>query len=96
MESNYASQGGMIINNVINCLSTLHGCRPINLVQRWSTKEKKYFQITQPDVVKVYNQHMGGVDLTDMLISLYRINARSKDYYIKIIFHLIDLALVNA
>ena len=32
----------------------------------------------------------------DMLISLYRINIRSKKYYIKIIFHLIDLSIVNA
>jgi len=39
---------------------------------------------------------MGGVDLSDMLISLYRINVRSKKYYMKIIFHLINLSLVNA
>ncbi|CAF1130955.1 unnamed protein product [Rotaria magnacalcarata] len=39
---------------------------------------------------------MGGVDLLDMLISLYRINIRSVKYYMKIIFHLIDLSLVNA
>ncbi|CAF2728328.1 unnamed protein product [Rotaria sp. Silwood2] len=39
---------------------------------------------------------MGGVDLIDMLISLYRINVRSQKYYIKIFFHLIDPSLVNA
>ena len=39
---------------------------------------------------------MGGVDLIDMLLSLYRINVRSQKYYIKIIFHLIDLSLINA
>ena len=83
-------------NKVVNCLSTLHGCEPISLIQRWSPKEKKHVQITQPYVVNVYNQHMGGVDLIDMLISLYRINIRSKKYYMKIIFHLIDLSLVNA
>ena len=32
----------------------------------------------------------------DMLISLYRISIRSKKYYIKIIFHLIELSIVNA
>jgi hypothetical protein len=83
-------------NNVVNCLSTLHGCQPIDLVERWSLKEKKFIQITRPDVVKVYNAHMGGVDLIDMLLSLYQINVRSQKYYIKIIFHLIDLSLVNA
>ncbi|CAF4434747.1 unnamed protein product [Rotaria magnacalcarata] len=29
-------------NNVVNCLSTLHGCQPIDSVQRWSSKEKKH------------------------------------------------------
>lgn len=37
----------------------------------------------------------GGVDLIDMLVSFYRINNRSKKYYMKIIFHLIDLSIVN-
>lgn len=83
-------------NGVVNCLSTLYGCEPISLVERWSSKEKKHVQITQPNVVKFYNQYMGGVDLIDMLISLYRINVRSKKFYMKIIFHLIDLSLVNA
>ncbi|CAF1662024.1 unnamed protein product [Rotaria magnacalcarata] len=59
-------------------------------------KKKKHVLIARPNVTKAYNKHMGGVDLVDMLISLYRINVRSKKYYIKIIFHLIDLSVVNA
>ncbi|CAF3396410.1 unnamed protein product [Rotaria sp. Silwood2] len=82
-------------NNVVNCLSTLHGCEPVNSVERWSSKQKKHIQIVRPHVVKAYNQHMGGVDLMDMLISLHRIDCRSKKYYTKIIFHLIDLCIVN-
>ena len=38
---------------------------------------------------------MEGVDLIDMLLSLYRINIRSKTYYMKVIYHLIDLSIVN-
>ena len=38
---------------------------------------------------------MGGVDLVDMLVSLYRISIRSKKYYLKIVFHFIDLSIVN-
>lgn len=83
-------------NGVVNCLSTLYACLPVDLVQRWSTKEKKHVEIMRPNVVAAYNQHMGGVDLLDMLISLYRIEVRSKKYYMKIIFHLIDLCVVNA
>ena len=83
-------------NNAMNCLSTIHGCEPIDSVRRWSTKEKKHIQIQRPNVIKAYKQHLGGVDLIDMLIALYRIKVRSKKYYIKIIFHLIDLSIVNA
>ena len=45
--------------------------------------------------MKAYDQRMGGVNLLYMLISFYRTNVRSQKYYIKIIFHLIDLYLVN-
>ena len=83
-------------NNSVNCLSTLYGGESVDLVKRWSAKEKKHIQVKRPDVIKAYNEYMGGVDLMDMLISLYRINIRSKKYYIKIVLHLIDLSLVNA
>ncbi|CAF3057105.1 unnamed protein product [Rotaria sp. Silwood2] len=83
-------------NNAVNCLSTLYGCEPTDSVQRWSSKQKNHIQIRRPQVIKAYNEHMGGVDLIDMLISLYRINVGSKKYYIKIVFHLIDLSVVNA
>ena len=83
------------VNKTANCLSTLYGCQPTDLVERWSSKEKNHIQIAWPNIVKAYNQHMGGVDLIGMLGSLYRISSRSKKYYTKIIFHLIDLSIVN-
>ncbi|CAF1660588.1 unnamed protein product, partial [Adineta ricciae] len=82
-------------NNVVNVLSTLSGCESKDLVKRWSSSEKKHLQVERPNVIKNYNQYMGGVDLCDMLVSLYRINIRSKKYYMKILFHLIDLSIVN-
>ncbi|KAF0706038.1 Uncharacterized protein FWK35_00033631 [Aphis craccivora] len=39
---------------------------------------------------------MGGVDLHDMLVEIYRIDIRSKRFYLRIIFHLIDMAVVNS
>lgn len=39
---------------------------------------------------------MGGVDLVDLLIALYRIKIRSKKWHHRIIFHLLDLTVVNA
>ena len=45
-------------------------------------------------MVVEYNSHMGGVDLCDMLLSLYWIRHRSTKYYMHIIFYCIGVAVV--
>ena len=42
-----------------------------------------------------YNSNMGGVDLCDMLMSMYRIRHRSTKYYMHIVFYCIGVAVVN-
>lgn len=44
----------------------------------------------------ILQQIMGGVDLMDSLIVLYRTAIRSKKWYHRIVFHLLDLTVVNA
>nr|XP_037282361.1 piggyBac transposable element-derived protein 3-like [Rhipicephalus microplus] len=39
---------------------------------------------------------MGGVDLLDSLISIYRPYLRSKRYYFRVFLHILDLTAVNA
>ena len=39
---------------------------------------------------------MGGVDLADQLISLYRSPIRSKKYSTRLVFHMIDIVAVNS
>ena len=46
-------------------------------------------------MVVVYNSHMGGVVLCDMLLSLYRIRHRSTKYYMHIAFYCVGVAVVN-
>lgn len=58
-------------------------------------REKEYKEIPAPQVVDVYNKHMGGVDLLDSLLGLYRISIRSRQWYKKIFFHMIDMCIVN-
>ena len=48
-----------------------------------------------PAIVHKYNQFMGGVDLMDALVALYRIHTRSKKYYHKFLFHFLDVTVVN-
>jgi hypothetical protein len=83
-------------NRAVTFLSTLVGSQPAGEVTRWSKKDRCHEQIPSPKVVQVYNKHMGGVDLLDSLVGLYRIRIRSKKWYHRICFHLFDLTVVNA
>ncbi|CAK9810683.1 PiggyBac transposable element-derived protein 3 [Anthophora plagiata] len=83
-------------NKAVHLMSTFCEIEPIDIVKRWDKKMKKIIDVQRPNVVKMYNQHMGGVDLVDSLIALYRIKIRSRKWYHRIMFHLLDLTVVNA
>ena len=78
-------------------LASTH-CDPdaVGIVKRWSRSEKKYVDISCPTVVQEYNCNMGGVGLSDMLIALYRTNIKIKRWYLKVFFHCVNIAKVNA
>lgn len=79
----------------VTMISSHLGVEPAGQVKRWSTKEKKEIKVQCPAIVEVYNKHMGGVDLCDMMMELYRIKIRHKRWYIKLVFHFVQLATVN-
>ena len=83
-------------NRAVYLISSYAGINPVGSTRRWSLKDKQFITVDQPSIVKEYNKFMGGVDLHDMLVALYRINIRAKRYYLRIIFHLIDMCVINA
>ncbi|XP_035457403.2 piggyBac transposable element-derived protein 3-like [Spodoptera frugiperda] len=83
-------------NRVVNLASTYVGSKPSSEVRRFNKKEKTYQNVSCPKAVTVYNRHMGGVDLLDALLGYYRIQIRSKKFYHRIFFHMIDMMTVNA
>ncbi|KAK1170655.1 piggyBac transposable element-derived protein 3-like [Acipenser oxyrinchus oxyrinchus] len=83
-------------NKCVHLISSFIGCTPVENVRRWSVAKRQYIQVPQPAAVKTYNKHMGGVDLHDMLIELYRIDFRSKRYYLRIFFQIVDMCVINA
>ena len=52
--------------------------------------------VTCLSVVNLYKQFIGGVDLVDSLLALYRIPVRSKKYYHRLLWHMVDCAVVQA
>jgi len=83
-------------NKLVTLLSTFVGADPVTESQRWFRKEKIRKSVVCPQIVTVYNKHMGGVDTLDSMMGLYRIHVRSKKYYLRIFFHFVDIAVVNA
>ena len=83
-------------NRCVQMISTYCDPSSVGKVQRWDRKEKKYIEIDCPSVIQEYNQSMGGVDLSDMLISLYRTSFKTKRWYLKLLFHCVDIAKVNS
>ena len=76
--------------------STFSGVESRQVVRRWDSKTKAHVHVSCPDMIIDYNSAMGGVDLADMLISLYRTKMNPKKrWYLKLIFHCVDIAKVN-
>ncbi|XP_065645471.1 piggyBac transposable element-derived protein 3-like [Hydra vulgaris] len=83
-------------NKMVTLLSNFVGSQPTTEVKRFSKSERKKILVTCPNVVQIYNKHMGDVDLLDSLLGYYRNKIRSKKWYHRIFFHLIDMTIVNA
>ncbi|XP_040072936.1 piggyBac transposable element-derived protein 2-like [Ixodes scapularis] len=81
-------------NRSVTTASTFAGAQPVSTVMRWDRREKKSVQVECPSAVVTYNKYMGGVDLLDALIAYYRIQLRSKKFYLKLFFHFLDMVIV--
>lgn len=80
----------------VNFISSYACIEPVDSCKRWSKQERKFVQVPRPFVVQEYNKFMGGVDLSDMLLELYRINIRSNKWYMRIIFWCLGVSVVNS
>ncbi|KAF2889401.1 hypothetical protein ILUMI_16772, partial [Ignelater luminosus] len=69
------------------------------VVCKWNdnnVKEKKRVLVDQPNIIKKYNENMGGVDRTDENISHYRVSIRGNKWYFPIRSQILDMAEQNA
>ena len=77
------------------CDSNFVGVELIGELERWCGKEV-IKNIMFPQIVQQCNRYMGGVNLADMLLSLYRIRWKTKCWHQMIFWHLIDMAKISA
>ena len=71
------------------------GIEPVGTAKRYQKARGGRVDIPRPLIVQVYNKHMGGVDLADMIVSLHPINIRSKKWYRRVIWRVFDLQTSN-
>lgn len=83
-------------NKIVNIASTFVGELEKNIVKRFDKKLNKKIEVSRPNIIQMYNSNMGGVDLIDSMIARYRIIMRTKKWYIKIFYHLLDMTVVNS
>lgn len=83
-------------NRPVVLATNCHSVQPMVQCKRYDKKLKDSVMVSQPKVVWNYNKGMGGVDKTDMLISLYRNKMKGKKWYRRVFFHFMDMAVVNA
>jgi len=83
-------------NKPVTLMSSFVGIGPEGVVRQWSKKDGEYIEIKCPKIVQEYNKHMGGVNMSDRLISYYRMNTRTRKWTTRTMCHMFDLALVNS
>lgn len=65
-------------------------------VSRWDKKNKQYINIERPEIIKLYNKSMLGVDKHDQLVSYYRVYMKSRKWTLRMITHVFDMAVANS
>ncbi|XP_054290788.1 piggyBac transposable element-derived protein 3-like [Macrosteles quadrilineatus] len=81
---------------VVYVSSTYAGIEPKDKAERWDKVAKKYIMVDRPHCVAIYNQFMGGVDLSDRMVAHYPHAMKSKRFYLRIFFYFLNVAIVNA
>jgi hypothetical protein len=81
-------------NRSVHMLSTAHGTDVKKAIRR--VKDGSSIEVDRPMVVEHYNRNMGGVDHADMLRSLYGFDRKSKKWWHRLFFGLLDMTMVNS
>uniref|UniRef100_A0A6B0V2D9 Putative piggybac transposable element-derived n=1 Tax=Ixodes ricinus TaxID=34613 RepID=A0A6B0V2D9_IXORI len=65
-------------NRSVTFVSNVHSVELLDTCTRYERKTKTYVNVERPNLVRVYNESMGGVEKVDMLLSFYRNDLKIK------------------
>ena len=83
--------------SVLMLFSNIEGMSTTSTVLRRQKGYASKIQVPCPDVIKIYNQGMGGVDLIDQRTAAYHLDRKSRvRFYLRIFFDLMDVACANS
>lgn len=81
-------------NRIVHVISNFHGS-VLSKVQR-KQKDDSIQEVNCPEIIPDYNKHMGAVDLADRLRQAYCVERKSKKWWHRLFFGLIDMVFVNS
>ena len=99
-EADYrVSKDGLILfkwqdNKPVLVLSNFHGAE-MSSVHR-TQKDGSKLELPCPVAVRDYNQNMGGVNKADMLCAVQGLNRKSKKWWHRLFFGILDRTIINA
>ncbi|XP_021571044.1 piggyBac transposable element-derived protein 1 [Carlito syrichta] len=82
-------------DGITSLCSNAVGIEPVNDISCFAGDEE-IPQISQPSIVKVYDECKEGVAKLNQIISKYRVRIRSKKWYSVLVNYIIDVAMSNA
>lgn len=80
----------------VHTVSTYAGAHPEDTVKRYDRKAKEKVDVTRPFAIQEYNKFMDGVDMMDRMIGHYPHGFKNKKWYLRVFFHLLNVAVVNS
>ncbi|XP_064865147.1 piggyBac transposable element-derived protein 2-like isoform X3 [Oncorhynchus nerka] len=96
----YCSQEGVIAvrwldKKSVSILSNACGIEPLGYVRRFCRETHQKIDITCPSVMLAYIQAKEGIDLSDMLVRLYKTPMKARRWYLPLFGYILDLCIAN-
>ena len=84
-----------IDNKSVHIISSIINAETSNAERRIKGQKEKV-RVECPELIKMYNRHMGGVDINDRMKSTHEQDRRGRRYYLRLAFDMFDQLMVNS